>query len=393
MSYAPVTSFRRAVDAVHLDALQVREMPLPDCAVNKWEALRELAAARKAFGLSNRDLGVLQALLSFHRKDDLDDDTPIVWPSNATICDRLNGMPCSTMRRHLAALVRAGVILRRDSPNGKRYRQRVAGGQTFGFDLSPLARRYAEFRAEADRLRAEAQAAQRLRETLSLMRRDLLGLLDYGHARFDPAFWSEAKTLGDEAARLMRRQLSLRDLQDLHDRLSTCLTEIRSNLEIAETEKMSTSSSQNEQHYQSSQIDTFDSEQAEKPCEAAPDNAPSVSPPRDADLLPLGVVLEACPEVRTFTPEPIRHWHDLTSSADKLCAMMGISASAWDSAKATMGSATAAVVVSAILQRFSDIRSPGGYLRDLTAKSAAGAFSPKPMIHALLRKTACGSQL
>ena len=65
-------------------------------------------------------------------------------PRHATLSDRAHGMPESTLRRHLAALVRAGIILRHDSPNGKRYARRGEGGEitdAYGFDLTPLVAR------------------------------------------------------------------------------------------------------------------------------------------------------------------------------------------------------------------------------------------------------------
>mgnify|MGYP005838524673 FL=1 len=65
---------------------------------------------------------------------------------------------------------------------------------------------------------------------------------------------------------------------------------------------------------------------------------------------------------------------------------MGISASAWEEAQQCMGLAQASIVVVAILERFAHIRSPGGYLRALTKKAAAGAFSCGPMIMALLSR-------
>jgi len=67
---------------------------------------------------------------------------------------------------------------------------------------------------------------------------------------------------------------------------------------------------------------------------------------------------------------------------------MGISASAWEDAKSTMGRENASIVLAAILERFNDLRSPGGYLRALTAKAAAGTFSSGPMVMALLRQKA-----
>ena len=74
--------------------------------------------------------------------------------------------------------------------------------------------------------------------------------------------------------------------------------------------------------------------------------------------------------------------------ADTVVPMMGISPSAWEDAKARMGPAEAAVVVAAMLERIKEIRSPGGYLRALTAKAADGRFSSGPMVMALMRREA-----
>ena len=71
--------------------------------------------------------------------------------------------------------------------------------------------------------------------------------------------------------------------------------------------------------------------------------------------------------------------------ADFVRPMLGISADAWREARATMGDGAAAVTLACILQRASEIRSPGGYLRSLSAKAAAGGFSPGPRVMALLR--------
>jgi replication initiation protein RepC len=64
--------------------------------------------------------------------------------------------------------------------------------------------------------------------------------------------------------------------------------------------------------------------------------------------------------------------------------MMGVSEDAWAQAVAAMGHPTAAIVLACILQRVTHIRSPGGYLRCLTGKAEEGAFSPGPMVMALL---------
>jgi replication initiation protein RepC len=48
-----------------------------------------------------------------------------------------------------------------------------------------------------------------------------------------------------------------------------------------------------------------------------------------------------------------------------------------------MGDLRAAVVVAAMVERADRIRSPGGYLRALTARAEAGKFSVMPMLAAL----------
>lgn len=68
--------------------------------------------------------------------------------------------------------------------------------------------------------------------------------------------------------------------------------------------------------------------------------------------------------------------------------MMGISPSAWDEARLVMGPEQAAIVLAAMLERFDEIRSPGGYLRTLVAKAEQNQFSSGPMIMALMRKAA-----
>jgi len=53
-----------------------------------------------------------------------------------------------------------------------------------------------------------------------------------------------------------------------------------------------------------------------------------------------------------------------------------------------MGAAEASVVLAVMLERIVDIRSPGGYLRSLSAKAAVGAFSSGPMVMSLMRREA-----
>lgn len=405
MDYTPVTPFRRPINAAILQYQAAAQQDLPPSGVNKWEALRELAAARIAFGLSDRDLSVLQALVSFHQATIVggNHSETVVHPSNKAICERLNGMPCSTMRRHLANLVQTGFVVRRDSPNGKRYARRYGDEKiAFGFDLAPLAQRFVEVCEAAEAVRAAEERYKRLRSTVSLMRRDLAGLVDYGRSlRPDRAIWDQASDLCVLTARDLRRKLDFAELQQIESALSEALNAIRDLLEPVQSQDMSINDVTNEQHYQNSNKDSYDFEpRLEKaqgegsvsdPATALVAEGRTDEPvPVDNNLprIPLGLVLAACSEYRTYAERPVRHWHDLVRVADVIRPMMGVSPSAWDEAKQYMGPETASVVILAMLERFGDIRSPGGYLRSLSAKAALGEFSCGPMIMALMRKDA-----
>lgn len=405
MDYTPVTPFRRPINAAILHYQAAAQQDIPPSGVNKWEALRELAAARIAFGLSDRDLSVLQALVSFHQATIVggNHSETVVHPSNKAICERLNGMPCSTMRRHLANLVQTGFVVRRDSPNGKRYARRYGDEKiAFGFDLAPLAQRFVEVCEAAEAVRAAEERYKRLRTTVSLMRRDLAGLVDYGRSlRPDRAIWDQASDLCVLTARDLRRKLDFAELQQMESALSESLNAIRDLLEPVQLQDMSTNEVTNEQHCQNSNKDSYDFEPRLKKAQgegSASDPATAlvtegstdepVSVDNNLPRIPLGLVLAACSEYRTYAERPVRHWHDLVRVADVIRPMMGVSPSAWDEAKKYMGPEEASVVILAMLERFGDIRSPGGYLRSLSAKAALGEFSCGPMIMALMRKDA-----
>ena len=391
MTYVPITPFRGTVTKGLLANAQLAQDAETRPRADKWEVLRELGVAGSRLGVTDRQLTVLQALLSFYPATDLgaEDASIVVFPSNRSICDRLNGMPCSTMRRHLAGLLQAGLIIRRDSPNGKRYSNRQ--GDSFGFDLSPLSLRFAEICALAEIVRVDQERVKRLRQSVSLMRRDLAALVAYGaETRPDVGFWDAFSDLAILSARDLRRHLSEADLEALYAKLESALDDAR---DVLEADNLSINGANNEQHCQNSNTN----QSVLEPCfEKAKGNVWDQNEPvareetADQELpnMPLGLVLAVCAEIAVYSAQPIRHWHDLVRAADQVRPMMGISSSAWSDAMEAMGPEQAAVVVAAMLERFGEIQSPGGYLRHLARKAADGQFSCGPMVMALMRKDA-----
>ncbi|MBM3655201.1 MAG: replication initiation protein RepC, partial [Alphaproteobacteria bacterium] len=101
---------------------------------------------------------------------------------------------------------------------------------------------------------------------------------------------------------------------------------------------------------------------------------------------PLGMVLEACPDIVDYGKGgEISCWRDLIDAAAIVRPAMGVSPDAWKQALEVLGEHDASIVLAAILQRGEEIKSAGGYLRVLTAKARAGEFSIGPVLMALLR--------
>jgi hypothetical protein len=100
---------------------------------------------------------------------------------------------------------------------------------------------------------------------------------------------------------------------------------------------------------------------------------------------PLGMVLDACPDIADYAKGgSIGNWRDFLAAAAVVRSTLGVSPSAWEEAQTTMGEIPAAIVLAAILQPGSAIKSAGGYLRGLTSKAEAGEFNLGPMLMALI---------
>lgn len=399
MDYTPISPFMRPISHAHLRVIERPEASVPARPINKWELLRELSKAQAAFGVTERDLTVLQGLLSFFPDDALGGNAEmVVFPSNKAICERLNGMPSSTMRRHLARLVEAGLLQRRDSPNGKRYvrkhgEERVA----FGFDLSPLYCRSEEVARAAEAVREAEERVRRLREIVSLMRRDLAALAEFGE-EIQPrlGLWDQLRDAAVLTARALRRRLSFEALSACRADMEALLDRARNAIDGPQTEEMNTNAARSQRHHHNSNTKSPVLEPAGKKGRAAggaseadtDDLEPNVEEPdtRQVPRMPLHLVIAACPSLKTFYQGDIRHWHQLFDAACHVRPAMGISTSAWEEAQRLMGPEQASIVVAAMLERFADIRSPGGYLRALTAKAAAGEFSCGPMVMALMSR-------
>lgn len=393
-----VTSpFGRRTMTLAMIARQAAARQIPATArANKWKVFQHIREARDLIGATDRALAILNALLSFHPETELSgSDELIVWPSNEQLMARANGMPATTLRRHLAVLVECGLIIRRDSPNGKRFARKSDEGkieQAYGFDLSPIVARAAEFENMADTVREERKALRVAREKVTLLRRDIVKMIETAIDEKVPGNWGRVTLAYQEIISRLPRLASLEVLGEVTAELNQLWSDIREALEsFANSQIPDANESQSGAHLQNSNPDSISESESgtEKWVEAAPAEGTGnvrILPVRE---MPLSLVLDACPAMREFAEAglsgTIRQWRDFLAAAELVRPMLGVSPSAWRAACHTMGEQQAAITLAAIYQRSAQIANPGGYLRNLTERAGEGKFSTWPMIMALLR--------
>ena len=397
-THSATTPFgRRSLSLAHVASQAIAKARPLDRATNKWTVFRAICAAKDRVGVTERALAVLDALLSFHPETVLTGQGLIVFPSNEQLALRAHGMPPSTLRRHLAVLVDAGLVIRRDSPNGKRFARKGRDGainQAFGFDLSPLVARAEEFEALAEEVRAAERALRLARERITLLRRDIAKMIatgieeavPTGRAGQGPSDWTEVHELYRGVVSRIPRTATLSQLEPIAEELSMLADEILTLLEThVNSSNPNANESSSERHKQNSNPNSPTELEPGFQKSRAAAIAPDPSPSRVAEAsFPLGMVLEACPDILEYAKGGIASWRDFVATAVVVRAMLGISPSAWEEAQTVMGERQASTVVAAILQRGEAISSAGGYLRDLTRKAAAGQFSTGPMLMALI---------
>ncbi len=379
---------------------------------------------------------MLNALLSFHPETALalpkpagqaghaeDEADPscdlVVFPSNKALALRAHGMAPSTLWRHLTALVDAGLLQRRDSPNGKRYARKAGEGaaerfiHAFGFDLTPLVARAPEFEALAEEERRAARARLLLKEKVSLLRRDASKLLALGLDEGLPGPWEELRQRTMALMTPLRRIRGDSDLEAMGEALAALRDEIAKLLNsCADAAKSKSNALHNGEHQSTSKTQwpsdlepasieeggTIGAENWEATADAIPESK-GVTEPTYA----LGFVMEACPDTNDYAGGGrVRTWPQFLEAVATIRPMLGISPDAWNEAREVLGAVEAHIVVATILQRseYSSeaapggsgmevngspaIRSAGGYLRALTEQARAGAFHLGPVLMALI---------
>lgn len=395
-THTAATPFGRRSMTLGLIASQAAAKQVEEGAtVDKWEVFRDIRDAKDLLGATDRALSILHALLTCRRPVELvAGDNLVVFPSNVELIKRANGMSLPTLRRNIAVLMDCGLVIRRDSPNGKRYARRGQGGeveQAYGFDLTPILARAGEFRQLAESVQAERRALLLVKERLTICRRDVVKMIAAGINEGIPGDWRTFRQRYEAIIARLPRTAPRSLLDAIADELEDLWLDVQETLEsFVKSQNMNPNESQDETHIQDSNPDFNSIDESEHGSRSKNEAGANVAetdnvrtlPKRD---LPLGMVLNACPEIATYAlGGPIRTWRDFIAAAEEVRPHMGVSPSAWQEAVEVMGLENAAVTLAAILERTEHIRSRGGYLRSLVDRARDGMFSAWPMIMALL---------
>lgn len=388
------------------DQLSAAETRSDGC-VEKWKVFRDVCEARERFDLQDRALAVLDALLTFYPDPQLRAEKGlVVFPSNAQLSVRAHGITESTLRRQIGALVDAGLIQRRDSPNGKRYAHRSRDGeieQAYGFDLSPLLARATELELLAQDVAAERNRFRRAKEALTICRRDVRKMITAAIEEGVPGNWLEIETTYIDILRRLPHRPARTQVEAILGEMTTLRNEILNALEKQlNSKKLKGNDSQNDGHIQNSkpepinelepssrkeQGENWVQEQSAKSANRKPITE-KVAPNQS---FPLGMVLRACPQIADYGPAGgISHWRELMTAAVVVRSMLGVSPSAYEEACNAMGPENTAVAMACILERSNFINSAGGYLRDLSRRAERGEFSLGPMLMSLLKLNSVG---
>jgi replication initiation protein RepC len=365
---------------------------LPRGTAKPFELLAAFEQAEPYLGLPPHAYKLIGWLLRQTRPQDWEEGSrPIAWPSAQRQAEFL-GLSPSRVKSLNRALWEAGIFVIRDDPQGRRYGRRDAQGriiEAYGFDLSPLAQRFEEFKKIAAAAAIERNRMKKLRRRSTIARRGIAQAVEELAAHGDDSE-ALARLLRETAelvtaARSCTRSDELAVAVQALERRKTAVEEmLRQFIKPVETDptepenrphSTSTTLMANDIHH--TVIASDDCSRAEtKP---KPFNAPSPEAneafPEKLQITPHGLV-ELAPRLASYMPAraDARDWPALIEAALWLSGEMGVNRTLWARACQVMGREYAAVALAIVSTRPAEhfTSGPGGYFAGMLRKFERG---------------------
>jgi replication initiation protein RepC len=362
---------RRPMTRAILSGLQKAIPTKKGRAIDKWTAFDTIKNCHRELDLSSRSISVLYAMISFLPGKEISDvDSLIIWPSNKSLCDRCHGISEATLRRSISELITAGIVVRRDSPNGKRYARRGQGGEikrAFGFDLTPVITRNEEFQRVSRAVREQQQELATKKEELSVLRREIVKMLDFCQAEGIHPIVEELKNLYLARTRDLPRKMNQSTVEAAIASLRPILEEINNSLNsLPKPTTMSANDLQNERHIESSNPESKKTEDSniflKEKMRGGPSEANTLYEPATLEYLN-----RRCHQIKLISGiTVIRSWNELFDIASKASRAIGVQAQLWSSLISKFTPSGAATLISLLYEQLDTISAPFAYLSKLT---------------------------
>jgi replication initiation protein RepC len=328
---------------------------------------------------------------------------PVVWPS-ARMQQEALGLSPTQVKETNRRLIELGLVTMKDSPNGKRYGKRDPKGrivEAYGFDLSPIAARNAEFVRLAAEGRAERLAMGRLRRRATIAKKGIVQILEtaheYGFAGEEwPLLAREMAVLGRALRDVERAEEMELGVTSLERRQNASREQLEALLGIVSTDPKG---AENRPHYNNYKP-TTDPEQdtviAAKECSGEGEGPvlESRTPeprPRPAKGMVHGIAPDElprlAPKLKAYLRRASPTWPEIVDAADWLRHDLGVSKSLWGEACLAMGRDLAAVALAIVSTKEADHfrTTAGGYFHGMVAKARAGELHLERTVWALRR--------
>jgi len=406
-AYSP-TGFRRLTPGLlKVDRAAESFTGLPEGVTVHGQLLAALKAAAPRLGVSARVVYAIDWLFKFTQPQDWEKGgRPVVWPS-ASLEQEALGLSKTHAKRLNRCLIEAGLVTMKDSPTGKRYGRRDAKGrivEAYGFDLSPLATRYAEFVRVAEEGRAEREAMGRLRRRATIARKGIIQILetardndlsgeDWARLESDAQAIVQALKRVEQPDEMEAGVTSLEQRQgEARDRLEMLLKDVKE--APAEVQNGPHQNIYNRSLYPRKDTVIAAETSSEPPEPPARQSAAAELENRSEKGMVHGIrpdeLVRLAPRLKPYLSRPNPTWPEIIDAADWLRHDLDISNPLWGHACLAMGRDLAAVALAIVSTKQPEHfrTTPGGYFHGMVAKAKAGELHLERTVWALRRASA-----
>lgn len=367
------------------------------------QLLSAFKEAAPQLGISARLVHAVDWLFRFAQPQDWEQGArPIVWPS-ARMQQECLGLSSTQAKAINRRLIELGLISMKDSPNGKRYGRRDPKGrivEAYGFDLSPIAARYAEFRRLAEEGRAERLLMGRLRRRATIARKAILQILEtaaeYGHAGEE---WVTLRHDCHALARALKEVERSDEMEvgvlSLERRQQAARTRLEALLGSVDSNPMGPENRPHYNNYKPTPDPEQDTVMASKECSRGGEGGTQTPAPEPRKRPERGMLhgiapdelVRLAPRLKPYLRRPNPSWSDIVEAADWLRHDLGVSKPLWGDACLAMGRDLAAIALAIVSTKEAEHfrSSPGGYFHGMVAKARAGELHLERTVWALRR--------